>query len=991
MADGTKERHFEDQVVNDLLLEGYRSVGSRLYDRELCLIGVELIQFIEESQPETYQALKEQYGPRTDETIARSVSRFIARYGILDAFRKGIKDRGQTIRLYFPKPNHDKNPEHWAAYRKNRFCLVHQLYFSKLLPNDSVDTVLFLNGIPVVTSELKNALTGQYYTDAEKQYKEDRKPSEPLFAYKRCLVHFALGTLKASMTTRLAEGKTKFFPYNLGLENPPNRLGFSTDYVWKEVWARDSILELLQYYVHIQVNTEKYYDPTTKSIKEKSSEAMIFPRYHQRRAVKRLLAQLTRDKVGASYLIQHSAGSGKSNTIAWLAHQLSGFYPAKASENRMFDSIVVVTDRRVLDKQLQNNITQFEQVTGVVEAIDEKKSSQDLKNAIEARKTIIITTLQKFSVIVESVQRFPDRNYAVIIDEAHSSQSGDAARDLRKSLSLEQAAKEDADTPTLEDKILDEISRSGRQPNLSFFAFTATPKSKTLELFGTLMNGQKRPFDEYSMEQAIKEGFIMDVLQSYTSFRRYYKLAKRPEVDDKEYETKKTVRLLNSHVDLLDQAIETKSRIMLEHFAAHTQREIEGKARAMVVTKSRLHAVRYKRKFDEVMREMRLPYKALVAFSGTVRDAEVDQDYTEVSMNNLGGRISITDALKLPEYRLLIVANKYQTGFDEPLLHTMFVDKKLGGVSSVQTLSRLNRTMSGKRSTMVLDFVNEPEQIREDFQEYYVASFMDESNQTDPNKLYDMLHEVENRYIVNNDELTRFAEIFYMEATSKEKLQGILGNVRIRFYDLEEGIQNELRKQMQDYVRLYRFLSQLITFKDVDLEKWYLFLSHFLNVIPKDRETLPVEVINEVELANYKVQKAFTTSLVMDSNEGELYGQAVGGSSAIAEDENELLSKILQTLNDAFGGIFNENEKEDFKKLGKELEANQGLMGYFNPSNSKENIKAKFDEVVDDLMLQFVNNKLELYNKLTEDRTNSEIKRIWFNSLYDKTIRGINP
>ncbi|XOV94590.1 MAG: DEAD/DEAH box helicase family protein [Bacteroidota bacterium] len=635
MAEGTKERHFEDQVEQDLLIQGYKSLSGRQYDQELCLIPVELIQFIEKAQPRVYKALKEQYGPNTDERISQHVSRFISKYGILDAFRKGVKDRGQTIRLYYPKPGSLKNEEHWENYRKNRFGIVRQLYFSKKDPQDSIDVVLFLNGIPIITSELKNALTGQYVSDAEKQYKNDRQPTEPLLSYKRCLVHFALGTMKASMTTALAGDKTRFFPYNMDIENPPNLSGFSTDYVWKDVWARDSILELIQHYVHLQVDTEKIYDPVSKNLKEKTSEAMIFPRYHQRRAVKRLLDQLPNDGVGQSYLIQHSAGSGKSNTIAWLAHQLSGFYPKK-SDQRMFDSIIVVTDRRVLDRQLQNNITQFEQVTGVVAAIDEKKSSQDLKKAIEDGKTIIISTLQKFSVIVDSIKHFPDRKYAVIIDEAHSSQTGDSARDLRKSLSLEQAATEDSGGTSLDDVILDEISKTGKQPNLSFFAFTATPKNKTMELFGTKKDGKLEAFDKYSMEQAIKEGFIKDVLQSYTSFRRYYKLAKRPNVDDKEYETKKTVRLLNNYVDLQDHAIETKARIMLEHFVAHTQKEIQGKARAMLITKSRLHAVRYKRKFDELMREMKLPYGALVAFSGTIHDSETSEDYTETKMNNLG-------------------------------------------------------------------------------------------------------------------------------------------------------------------------------------------------------------------------------------------------------------------------------------------------------------------------------------------------------------------
>jgi type I restriction enzyme R subunit len=436
-------------------------------------------------------------------------------------------------------------------------------------------------------------------------------------------------------------------------------------------------LTLFRIISNLQINKEKYYDNQTKALREKEKPVLIFPRFHQRRAVQNILEAVRKDGVGNKYLIQHSAGSGKSNTISWLAHRLSDFYQHPDDEKALFNSVIVVTDRRVLDKQIQDNIRQFEQMPGTVEYIDKNKTGQDLKNAIEKGKRVIVTTLQKFPVISDVIAQNKDKTYAVIIDEAHSSQAGESARHLRKALSLEEAETADGEEKDLDDLIADEIKKKGDQGNISFFAFTATPKSKTIELFGTIRNGQKEAFDLYTMEQAIKEGFIKDVLKNYMSWKRYYKLIKRTEINDKEYEKKKTVRLLSSYVDLQDHAIEKKARIMIEHFVSQTQKEIQGKARGMLVTRSRLHAVRFKRKFDDIMREMKLPYGALVAFSGTVTDAETGQDYTKENMNNLGGKIEIPDAFKLPQYRILIVANMYQTGFDEPCLHTMFVDKKL--------------------------------------------------------------------------------------------------------------------------------------------------------------------------------------------------------------------------------------------------------------------------------------------------------------------------
>lgn len=992
MAQGTREIHLEEDIVQFLVEKGgFHEVSPTAYDKDLCLIPSEVIAFLQETQADKYIVLKEdQYGDTVDEKIVANVAKTYKDHKdkTLDLLRNKVKDRGVQFDMVYWQPANDKTPEHAANYQKNRLAIVRQLKYSKRNEN-AIDLVLFVNGIPVVTLELKNELTGQNHHNAIKQYIQDRDPKgEPFLEFKRCLVHFAVGTEKVFMTTELKGKGTFFLPFNRGLDNF-NENGFATSYLWEDVLNKDSLLDLLQNYINVQTDVEKEYDNTTKNLKDKKSTKLLFPRFHQRRAVQRLLATIQQEGVGKNYLIQHSAGSGKSNTITWLAYRLSGFYKKDTDAKALYDSVIIVNDRRVLDKQIQDNIRQLDKTPGLVAYIDGNKTAQDLKQAIEEGKRIIITTIQKFPVISETIASMPDRTYAVIIDEAHSSQSGEAARHLKKSLSLEEAEKQDV-SEDLDDIIADEIKRKGKQPNISFFAFTATPKPKTEELFGRLENGKIKAFDTYTMEQAIKEGFIRDVLKNYMSFKRYYKIIKRSDINDKEYEKKKTVRLLGSYVDLQDHAIERKARIMIEHFVSQTQNEIQGKARAMVVTKSRLHAVRFKRKFDEIMQEMKLPYSALVAFSGTVKDAETNEEYTETGMNQLQGKISIPEALKLPQFRLLIAANKFQTGFDEPLLHTMFVDKKLGGAATVQTLSRLNRTMRGKESTMVLDFVNDPEQVQADFQYYYGENFMEEDNQTDPNSLYTVQSKIDSFNVFYQNEVEAFANIFFRKGNNYEKLNPILKTVSKRFEEtLEEEEQINFKSEAQTFLKLYRFLSQIITFTDVELEKYYVFLTALLKMLPYVKANLPLDVLGEVELDSYKIQHQYTTDLDLVSENGEMYGMTPGGVSGKEEDELDMLTNIIKVLNDTFGIDLTEEDKVEFKKMKDKIYSNEELMGFFNKNNSRDNIQDKFSEEIDNELLNFINTKLELYNKLSEDRVNIMFKKIWFNDLYNSKVRGI--
>ena len=670
----------------------------------------------------------------------------------------------------------------------------------------------------------------------------------------------------------------------------------------------------------------------------------------------------------------------------------------------MFDTVFVVTDRLALNTQIGKNIRQFDITQGEVEYIMDsedgkvKKSAQDLKDAIEKHKKIIVVNIQKFPSISEIVQHYTDRNYAVIIDEAHSSQSGNMARQMRKAMSLDEAAKFDADleNETDEEKMLNdaiekEMLRTGVKRNVSYFAFTATPKPKTIELFCENINGEKEPFDVYSMRQAIDEGFILDVLENYMSFKRYYKLMTAKGVVDSEYEKKKTVRLLSNYVDLQDAAIEKKSRIMIEHFASQTAKEIDGEARAMLVTKSRLHAVRYKKKFDEIMQEMHLPYKALVAFSGTVKE-EDGVEYTEKNMNHLDGTISIPEALKLPKYRILIVAMKYQTGFDEPNLHTMFVDKKLGDTSTVQTLSRLNRTRKGKGSTMVLDFVNKPDDIQEDFQHYYGRNYMIEDDETDPNSLYELQSELYHFNVFEKEDVREFAKYYFLDNTDKEKVNKVIDRVCDRATDsaiLDEDHQEIFRKRCRRFSTLYNFLSQIITFKDVDLAQLAPFCLAVFKKMPYKKCNLPYEVLDEVQLDSYKIKYMGSQSIGLSDGDAAMKGQTAGRDVATPEDEKDFLSNIIKMLNDTYGLELSEEDKVELNKMRQHVIEDEELMGFFNTDNSRDDVKKMFEERIDEELLNFINSKLDLYNKLTEDRANGMFKNIFFNELYDQRVRGL--
>ncbi len=968
------EENFEDHIEAQLNRAGYRSRQPAIYNKDLCLIPNETLQFIRDTQLEEYQKLERQYEEKTPVNLINRVSKEIERRGVLDVLRKGVRDRGCYFDLTYFQPSSGMNPDHQRLYAQNRFSLIRQLKYSQK-GGESLDMALFLNGLLLITMELKNSLTGQVVTDAEKQYRTERDPREPLFQFKRCLVHFAVGNEKISMTTHLRGDQTRFFPFNKGVENPVNPDGHKVAYLWEDILQPGNLMELINSFIHEQEVTEKVYDPGRDAVKDVKRRVLVFPRYHQLDVIRQLKKAIVAEGVGRNYLIQHATGSGKSNSIAWLAHLLTHLYRSPTDTKRIFDSVIVVTDRRVLDKQLQETIKQSEQVEGVVHSVD--KTSAQLRGFLESGKDIIISTIQKFSMIAETIGALKSRTFAVIIDEAHSSQSGESAKNLKVSLSKGIPAEieddDDLEVSDMDARIIEEMERRGAQDHISYFGFSGTPKNKTLELFGRKdADGKFVPFHVYSMRQSISEGFTLDVLQNYTTFKRYFQLVKSvPE--DKAYEKGRTLRMLTNYVDLQPHSIETKTRIILEHFIERTAKTIEGKGRAMLVTPSRLHCVRYKLEFDKQMREMNLPYGCLVAFSGTVHDTDNAQDYTEDGMNSLPPRFSIADTFKHPEYRLLIVSNKFQTGFDEPLLQTMYVDKRLDGLQCVQSLSRLNRVATGKTETLVLDFVNEPDQIQAAFQQYYETTMLEE--ETDPNRLYDLQGQLEGFELYDEDTINQFCVVFYDPDRPDEFLQGILDRVVEKWSELETNDREEFRSTLQSYIRLYGYISQLITFTDVALEKLYVFGCSLNKKLPKRDHPDLRDVLASVDLDSFRVERTHESlQLPLEAEDSEVEG--IGSSVAtIRKPEQDFLSNIIQALNDAYQTDFTLEDKVDIETIYRKVREHEELRQVIEGDNSESNKWYKFDRVVNDILYDFVDSKLELFTKLSKPEVNADLKR----------------
>jgi type I restriction enzyme R subunit len=958
---------------------GYGGVGWSCgnphdYDREYCVDLVQLAAFLRATQPEAAESLAlSEDGPRRRKFLARLQGE-ISKRGTIDVLRHGVKHGAHDLDLFYGTPSAE-NEKAKALFEQNRFTVTRQLRYSRDDTQLALDMGLFINGLPIFTFELKNSLTKQTVDDAVWQYKKDRNPREKLFEFGRCVAHFAVDESEVRFCTKLAGKASWFLPFNRGWDhgagNPPNPHGLKTDYLWREVLTRESLTNILENYA--QVVEEK----DEKTGKKKKTQ--IWPRYHQLDVVRRLLAHAGAHGGGKRYLIQHSAGSGKSNSIAWLAHQLIGL--AK-DEKSVFDSIIVVTDRRILDKQIRDTIKQYAQVGATV---GHAEHSGDLRRFIEAGKKIIISTIQKFPFILDEIgdeQR--GRRFAIIIDEAHSSQGGRTSAAMSRALS---EAGEEGEEETYEDQINRLMESRKLLPNASYFAFTATPKNKTLEIFGDpdpQADGtvKHRAFHCYTMKQAIQEGFILDVLEHYTPVESYYKLAKTVE-EDPEFDVKKAQKKLRRFVEGHDHAIRLKAEIMVDHFhdLVLAQNKIGGEARAMVVTNGIERAIQYFHAIRDYLKERKSRCQAIVAFSG-----EHEFGGAKLSEASLNGFPSgkIAEKIKAHPYRLLICADKFQTGYDEPLLHTMYVDKTLSGIKAVQTLSRLNRAHPKKHDVFVLDFLNDADTIRDSFADFYRTTILAE--ETDPNKLHDLQADLDGAQVYSPEQIDDFVER-YLAGAERDQLDPILDAcVAVYVNDLDEDGQVDFKGKAKGFVRIYGFLSSVLPYSNVAWEKRSIFLNFLVSKLPAPREEdLSKGILDAIDMDSYRVEKRAMQKIILPDEDGEIEPVPTTGGGHRAEPELDRLSNILTVFNDHFGDIPWEDADRVRQLITETIPARVAEdTAYKNAqqNSDKQNARIEHDRALVRVMTSVMKDDTELFKQFMD---NESFKRWMTDTVFGLT------
>ncbi len=985
----TTEKAFESYIQETLAHRGWKEGSVAAWDKTKALFPEYVIAFIKTTQTELWSQMEKLHGKELPAKLIDTLMTERETKGTLYILRHGFKFYGKTFKLAYFKPAHGLVKETLESFDANLLQVTRQVPCHPV-KGDTVDMVLSLNGIPVATLELKNPTTGQTWKRAVEQYKNDRDPNAPLFRFKKgAPVHFAVDPEEVHMTTRLSGAKTFFLPFNRGSApgevncgkgNPPHPSGHRTGYLWEEVLERESFLDIVGSFMFIETG-ETTVDDGKGGRKKISTETLIFPRYHQLDSVRGLVRTARKEGAGNNYLIQHSAGSGKTNSISWLSHRLSSLHTE--TNEKVFDCVVVITDRRVLDKQLQDAIYQIEHAQGVVKAIDE--NSRQLAEALVDGTKIVITTLQKFPFILKGLLRIagaddpdkPDENaiskakewqeaiaartYAVIVDEAHSSQTGETARELKRILGAGTEQGSEESEFDWEEGLNKVMESRGRQKNLSFFAFTATPKGKTLELFGRKgADGKPEAFHTYSMKQAIEEEFILDVLQRYTTYKTYYKLVKSVE-DDPSMPKKKAQKKLGKFMALHPHNIEQKTEVIIEHFRGHVRNKLGGRAKAMVVAGSRLHAVRYMLSFQKYLKENNYTdIRPLVAFSGTVKDPDTGNEYTEPTMNIdvvTGKNISesqLPDKFETSDYQILLVANKYQTGFDQPLLCAMYVDKRLDGVQAVQTLSRLNRTSPGKEPPFVLDFVNEAEDIYLAFKPYYNVTTLQETS--DPNHLEKLKHELNSFQVYLWSEVAGFCHIFYLPQEKQNpsdhaRMEKFVAPAKDRFKALDQEKKEAFYEKLTAYVRYYAFISQILPYSDQELEMLYGYGRYLLSHIDLNEDGVNPHPEKEVLLQYYRLEKIMSGSIVLEDE--DVYGvkspTAVGTSAA--KDEDKPLSEIIHALNERFGTDFTEEDRLFFEQIKEKATKDERVV-----QTAKANPLDKFElgikAIIESLMMQ---------------------------------------
>ncbi|MFN7536194.1 MAG: type I restriction endonuclease subunit R [Burkholderiales bacterium] len=1020
----TTEKAFETYLAQMLTEGGWLPGTNAEWDKERALFPARVFAFIEATQPKLWADMAAQHGSNLQTMLLDALGKELDIKGSLHVLRHGFKFYGKLFRLAYFKPAHTLSPDVLELYAQNQLTVTRQV---PCHPGDhsSTDMVLAVNGLPVATIELKNPGTHQTWRHAIQQYQTDRDPRVPLFDFKkRALVHFAADPDEVWMTTRLAKEKTFFLPFNRGSHpgqvqcgagNPQHASGYRTGYFWQETLQRDSFLDILGHFIFIEKEEQKV-DDGRGGKKLVTTEKMVFPRYHQLDAVRALVAAARSENAGHHYLIQHSAGSGKTNSISWLSHRLASLH--NAQDEKVFDCVIVITDRKVLDKQLQDAIYQIEHAQGVVKAIDQ--DAKQLADALIDGTKIVITTLQKFPFVLRGLLHaagaenqdkasaeekaqarawqaaIAARRYAVIVDEAHSSQTGETARELKSILGTAAHNGIGEDEADWEDRLNQIMASRGQQKNLSFFAFTATPKGKTLELFGRPgSSGKPEAFHTYSMRQAIEEGFILDVLRHYTTYSTWFKFVKTVE-DDPAIPKKKGAKALAKFKELHPHNIEQKTEVMVEHFREHVRHQLGGRGKAMVVTASRIQAVRYKLAFERYIHEKGYSdIRSLVAFSGTVKDPDTGIEYTEPGMNPDAVTGKPIPESQLPErfgssdYQVLLVANKYQTGFDQPLLCAMYVDKRLDGVQAVQTLSRLNRKIAGKDEPFVLDFINKPDDIYAAFKPYFDSTSLQESAR--PEMLPSMKHELDQCQIYHWSEVEAFARIFYRQPDRQNPadhahMQRHLQPAVDRFKAIEDdAARTSFRDKLGGYVRMYSFLSQILPYADADLEMLYSYGRFLLPHLPLDRDNSVVKIGNEVELQYYRLQRVSSGSIELKVGEPEGVFSPTAVGTGKAKEEQAPLSEIIHVLNQRFGTAFTEEDQLFFDQIKARATSNSQVI-QTAMANPLDKFQLGVRKLIEDLMIQRMAENDKMVTRYMED---AEFQRVAFPVLSTEIYEAI--
>ena len=937
---------------------GYGGVGWSCgnphdYDRTFCVDLVQLSAFLGDTQPEAVDSLAlSENKPIRQKFLAR-LQKEISTRGTIDVLRHGLKHQSLDLDLFYgtPSPGNEQAQERFGL---NRFTVTRQLRYSKDETQLALDIGLFINGLPVFTFELKNSLTKQTVSDAVEQYKRDRNPKEKLFEIGRCIAHFAVDESEVRFCTHLKGKASWFLPFNLGWNdgagNPPNPDGIKTDYLWREVLSRKSLTNILENYAQVVVTKD-----AKSNLKRRTQ---TWPRYHQLDVVRKLLADAAASGVGMRYLIQHSAGSGKSNSIAWLAHQLIGL---TKDEKPIFDSIIVVTDRRILDRQIHDTIRQYAQISATVGHADK---SGDLKKFIQGGKKIIISTVQKFPFILDEIENQQhNRRYAIIIDEAHSSQGGRTSAAISGVLS--ESVKE-IEEDTFEDKINLLMETRKLLSNASYFAFTATPKNKTLETFGDpepQPDGtvRHRAFHSYTMKQAIQEGFILDVLEHYTPVESYYKLAKSVE-DDPEFDAKKAQKKLRRFVEGSDHAIRLKAEIMVDHFHDQVlaQHRIRGKARAMVVTNGIERAIQYYHAIRDYLKERKSPHQALVAFSGEYEYGGLK--ISEVSLNGFPS-VKIGERFREDPYRFLVCADKFQTGYDEPLLHTMYVDKTLSSIKAVQTLSRLNRAHPDKHDVFVLDFLNDTDTIRDAFSNFYRTTLL--SEETDPNKLHDLQADLDGAQVYSEEQIGGFVRE-YLDGTDVDQLHPILDAcVAVYLEELDEDGQVDFKSNAKGFLRTYAFLSSILPYSNAEWEKRSIFLNFLVSKLPApDEDDLSKGILEAIDLDSYRVEKKAMQKIILPDEDAEIGPIPSTGGGSSPELEMDRLSNIIAEFNDLFGDTQWEDEDRIRKQVFEAIPARVAEDTAFKnacQNSDRQNARIEHDKALSRVLNSMMKDEMQLY------------------------------